>query len=124
MRPGSCAGLLWLVVLLLSPCGAHAGASARQNYNTYCVQCHGMQGNGRGVNTGDMAVQPRNHTDARGMAIRSDARLFRAIKYGGLSVDKSVLMPPWGDTFSDGEIRGLVRYLRKLCRCRYDEKGR
>ena len=90
---------------------------AADNYKTYCVQCHGMQGNGQGINVRDMSVQPRDHTDAKSMSTRTDADLFKVIKEGGLSIDKSVLMPPWGDTLSDDEIRDLVQYLRKLCKC-------
>ena len=45
--------------------------------------------------------------------------IFQAIKEGGPSIDKSVLMPPWGDTFSDDEIRDLVVYLRGLCKCAF-----
>ena len=92
---------------------------ARDNYRTYCTQCHGKDGNGKGINVRDMSVQPRDHTDAKAMSGRSDDTIFKVIKEGGQSIDKSVLMPPWGDTFSDEEIRDLVAYLRLLCKCTY-----
>ncbi len=91
---------------------------AEDNYKNFCWQCHGMTGNGMGVNVQDMSVQPRDHTSAKAMRSRSDAELFKVIKEGGLAIDKSVLMPPWGGTFSDEEIHGLVAYLNKLCQCR------
>lgn len=103
---------------LLSP-GASAGERAQDNYKTYCWQCHGMQGNGMGVNIRDMSVQPRDHTDSKEMSSRSDDELFKAIKEGGPAVDKSVLMPPWDGVLSDEEIRGLVKYLRHLCQCEF-----
>jgi len=87
-------------------------------YRTYCYQCHGMKGNGTGVNVRDMAVQPRDHTDTEGMSKLTDERLFNAIKGGGAAVGKSVLMPQWGGVFSDEEIRELVAYLRILCKCK------
>ena len=96
---------------------AHAKETAADNYKTYCVQCHGMQGNGKGVNVRDMSVQPRDHTDAKAMSGRADDDLFKVIKEGGLSIDKSVLMPPWGNTLSDDEIRDMVQHLRELCKC-------
>ena len=92
---------------------------AEDNYRTYCAQCHGVQGNGKGVNIRDMSVQPRDHTDAKAMAARSDQDLAKVIKEGGIAINKSVLMPPWGDVFSDEEVDDLVRYLRKLCNCSY-----
>ena len=53
------------------------------------------------------------------MGGRSDEELFKVIKEGGLAISKSVIMPPWGDTFTDEEIHDLVRYLRHLCKCRH-----
>jgi len=72
-----------------------------------------------GVNVRDMSVQPRDHSDAKEMSTRSDADLFKAIKEGGQAITKSVLMPPWDGVLTDDEIHRLVRYLRKLCRCRH-----
>ena len=112
------AGLLWaLAALGLAP--AQAADRAADNYRTYCVQCHGIDGNGQGINKRDMSVQPRDHTDAKAMSGRSDETIFKVIKEGGPSIDKSVLMPPWVDTFSDEEIRELVVHLRKLCKCSF-----
>ncbi len=110
--------LLMALLLALMPSLAMA-ESARDNYHTYCIQCHGMQGNGMGVNIRDMSVQPRDHTDTKTMSGRSDDELFKVIKEGGLSISKSVLMPPWGGTFTDNEIHDLVKYLRTLCKCKY-----
>ncbi len=107
------------VAMMIIPAAAMSRETARDNYNTYCVQCHGVRGNGMGVNIRDMSVQPRDHADARTMSARSDADLFKVIKEGGLSISKSALMPPWGSTFTDDEIHGLVQYLRKLCKCKY-----
>lgn len=98
---------------------ATAEESGKDLYNTYCAQCHGMEGNGMGVNVRDMSVQPRDHTDAEAMSSRSDADLFKVIKEGGQAINKSVLMPPWGDALSDEEINRLVKYLRVLCQCEY-----
>jgi len=41
------------------------------------------------------------------------------IKEGGFAISKSVLMPPWGDVFTDDEINDLVKYLRDLCKCKF-----
>ena len=98
---------------------AQANEIAADNYKAYCVQCHGIEGNGKGVNIRDMSVQPRDHTDAKAMSTRSDDSLFKVIKEGGLSISKSVLMPNWGGTLSDEEIKDLVLYLRTLCKCKY-----
>ncbi len=114
--------LLLLLAALAAATPAAAKETAADNYNTYCIQCHGMDGNGKGVNIRDMSVQPRDHTDAKAMSARSDETLFKVEKEGGPSIDKSVLMPPWGDTFSDDEIRDLVAHLRTLCKCSFGKQ--
>ncbi|MHA1598183.1 MAG: c-type cytochrome [Alphaproteobacteria bacterium] len=96
-----------------------AQETAKQKYDAYCVQCHGLTGNGMGVNVRDMSVQPRDHTDAKSMRGRSDEELFKVIKEGGLSISKSVLMPAWKGTLTDAEITELVGYLRELCDCAF-----
>jgi cytochrome c oxidase cbb3-type subunit 3 len=106
-------------LLLVWSMSASAAEKAADNYRTYCTQCHGMQGNGKGINVRDMSVQPRDHTDAKEMSARSDDDLYKVIKDGGVAINKSVLMPPWGDIFSDEEIRGLVAHLREMCQCSY-----
>ena len=110
--------LLWALV---NPASASAAENGAALYETYCAQCHGMHGNGKGINVRDMSVQPRDHTDAKEMGARSDADLFKAIKEGGQSISKSVLMPPWGPALSDEQIHTLVAYLRELCKCSHGD---
>lgn len=111
--------LLIFVLLIVGSSLAFAKESATDNYKTYCAHCHGINGNGKGINIRDMSVQPRDHTDAKAMSARSDADLFKVVKEGGLAIDKSVIMPPWGDVMSDEEIQELVQYMRQLCNCKY-----
>jgi cytochrome c oxidase cbb3-type subunit 3 len=81
-------------------------------YNTYCVQCHGVNRDGNGINSSSMSVKPRDHTDAKAMGDTPDETLFKAIKEGGLAVSKSVLMPAWGGVLNDDQIKEMVSYLR------------
>ncbi|MDX8413144.1 MAG: cytochrome c [Mariprofundales bacterium] len=112
--------ILTVAVALVVPSVAGA-ATAPENYRVYCMQCHGISGTGTGVNSRDMAVKPRNHTDGKYMEARSDQDLFNVIKGGGPALNKSALMPAWGDVFSDDEIKGLVKHLRKLCKCKHEK---
>lgn len=88
-----------------------------QTYNTYCVQCHGVNRTGTGINVPALSVKPRDHTDAKGMQDLPDSEIFTAIKEGGLAVNKSGLMPAWGSVLTDEEVTGLVHYLREVCKC-------
>ncbi len=91
------------------------GPTGKQLYQAYCSQCHGLEGDGFGVNSYDLDVAPRDHTDTDEMSARTDEELFKAVKFGGKSVNKSVLMPAWEGNLSDDEIHRLVAYLRQLC---------
>ena len=109
--------LITVLCVLVHSSSASAAEDGAVLYKTYCAQCHGIHGNGKGVNVRDMSVQPRDHTDAKAMSARSDQDLAKVIKEGGIAINKSVLMPPWGGVFSDEEIDDLVHYLRTLCKC-------
>lgn len=108
-----------LILMFVSIASAETIPTAETNYKTYCVQCHGIKGDGYGVNTSAMSLLPRKHTDTKSMSELSDERIFKAIKGGGLAVSASPVMPAWGATLSDKEITGLVGYLRKLCQCEH-----
>ncbi|MDX8405007.1 MAG: cytochrome c [Mariprofundus sp.] len=88
--------------------------SAADNYRTYCLQCHGTEANGMGMNVQAISVQPADHTASKVMSTRTDAELFRVIKEGGIAINRSALMPPWTATL----IKDLVHYLRTLCKCK------
>ena len=105
--------------LVLSALGSAHASDTKQVFDFYCAQCHGVKGDGKGINVGpDFATDPRNFTDAKEMAKRSDADIKGVIKDGGHSISKSPLMPPWGATLSAAEVDGLVAYIRKLCQCK------
>ncbi|MBI5598606.1 MAG: cytochrome c [Deltaproteobacteria bacterium] len=98
-----------------------AGIDASSLYLHYCSQCHGIGGRGDGINsTPDMAINPRDHTEASFMSTRSDEQFIEIITGGGTRLAKSPLMPSWGSTLSGEEISALVAYLRELCKCRYE----
>lgn len=110
---------LALIIFLTATAAGTAYAQEKdtgsQLYSMYCTQCHGVNGNGKGVNSAKMSVQPRSHIERDEMMARSDQELFKVIEQGGKSIDKSNLMPAWGDNLSDEEITALVAHLRNLC---------
>ena len=111
-------GFVALAAISLGPASAQSD-TVEETYKLYCVQCHGTAGNGQGVNqtAGALAVAPRDHTSAAQMSKIADEEIHLAITKGGDAVQKSELMPGWGDILSVKEIDELVIYLRKLCKC-------
>lgn len=83
-------------------------------YQLYCSQCHGIRGDGKGINAPYLFVAPRDHTSADEMGMLTDERLFAAIKFGGTAVGKSSVMPSWNGTIADADIHLLVQYVRGL----------
>ena len=104
-----------IAALTTLPALAGDAAHGEVLYEIYCTQCHGMNGDGGGLNVRDMSVQPRDHTDPVEMGARTDEELIKVIKHGGKAIDKSVLMPAWDANLSDEQIDDLVAYLRQLC---------
>jgi mono/diheme cytochrome c family protein len=99
-----------------------AGSLTRQAllYQVYCSQCHGILGNGRGINAPYLFVAPRDHTSAAEMKLLTQEDVFTAIKLGGRAVGKSSLMPSWSGTIPDADIWLLAEYVRGLSRERHD----
>jgi cytochrome c oxidase cbb3-type subunit 3 len=86
-------------------------------YDTYCAQCHGVNRNGKGVNTVALSVQPRDHSDPKGMSSLPREEMLGAIRNGGASVNKSSLMPPWNSVLTDEQIEHMADYLHHVCGC-------
>ncbi|MGC2164633.1 MAG: cytochrome c [Gallionella sp.] len=105
--------------LLLGTLNSALAGDGKQTFEFYCAQCHGVKGDGKGVNVGpDFPVDPRNFTDAKEMSKRTDTDIRGVIKDGGQSISKSPLMPPWGATLSDAQLDDLVAYIRTMCKCK------
>ncbi len=91
--------------------------SAGRTYLSHCASCHGTTGRGDGFNARYLPVKPTNHADPAYLSTRPDDTLFDGIHAGGSILNRSHMMPPWGETFTPREIRGLVGFIRTLCAC-------
>lgn len=82
-------------------------------YSQYCVICHGEAGDGKGFNAynlkSNFGVEPFDFTDATAQITFDDVK--KAINYGGLSVNKSQYMPPWGATFTEYDLACITSYV-------------
>ena len=107
----------WLPLLSASSASADdaSGASAKENFQTYCVKCHGEQGKGDGPGSAMLNPKPRDFADCQNMQKRSDAELLKVIGDGGEASGMSADMQPWGGTLSPDEIKALVKFVRSFC---------
>jgi mono/diheme cytochrome c family protein len=90
-------------------------AAAKQNYERFCVVCHGKAGKGDGPGGLTLSTHPRDFTDCTRMKTMTDDTLFTAIKEGGPAVNLSKDMQPWKEGMDDDEIHALVAYVRTFC---------
>lgn len=104
------------MVCALAPARAADMAAAKQNYDTFCVKCHGTSGKGDGPGAATLATNPRNFTDCAAMGKISDETMFNVIKNGGPAANLSKEMQAWSSGFEDGEIHDLVAYVRTFCK--------
>lgn len=107
----------WAVVAVLVAPTVGLAASAEENFNWYCAQCHGSDGAGDGVNVVDeLPVGPMNLTKAKEMKKFGSEQITNTLTHGGPINNLDSLMPPWGDKLTKDEIADLVLYVRSLCK--------
>jgi mono/diheme cytochrome c family protein len=81
-------------------------------FKTYCILCHGVNGEGDGRASKIHDPKPANLT----LSILSDAQKEFIIRNGGASVGRSAVMPAWGEHLTNEQITDVVAYLRKITR--------
>jgi mono/diheme cytochrome c family protein len=77
----------------------------------HCVACHGLTG-AADVVVMHMDETPPDQSDPEYMKNLPDPYLYIAICRGGEGVGKSYVMSPWGDYFTDQEIKDLIAWVR------------
>lgn len=108
-----------IMLLALIWCLPMAGsaATAEDNFEWYCVQCHGPEGGGDGINSevDELPVGPMALNKSEEMKKFSDDDIIKTLTHGGPANTLEPLMPPWGNTFTAAEIEDLMRHVRSLC---------
>ena len=85
--------------------------NGQQLHLEHCVACHGLTGQADVV-VMHMDETPPDQSDPAYMQNLPDGYLYLAICKGGEGIGKSYVMSPWGDFFTDQEIRDLIAWIR------------
>lgn len=81
----------------------------------YCDRCHNPESTVERVSNYDnLEVKPHPFTEGDTLNKISDADLTAIIMHGGPALQKSALMPAWGNTLSKSEIEALMAYIRAV----------
>ncbi len=83
--------------------------------NQYCDRCHNPESTVERVSNYDnLEVKPHPFTEGDTLNKISDADLTAIISHGGPALNKSALMPAWGNTLSKSDIQALISYIRAV----------
>ncbi|MDP6436789.1 MAG: cytochrome c [Gammaproteobacteria bacterium] len=85
--------------------------NGKELHYKHCVSCHGLTGEADVV-VMHMDETPRDQSDPEFMKTLPDSYLYLAICRGGEGVGRSFVMSPWGDFFTDQEIKDMIAWIR------------
>ena len=108
--------LLFIMSVTVQAARLSAAEGTATVFRELCSVCHGADGKGDGPSAQGLEPKPADFTDCKVMGKDSDDVLSKIIKGGGQSVGRSTVMPAWGDSLSDQQIRELVKFIRGLCK--------
>lgn len=81
----------------------------------YCDRCHNPESTVERVSNYDnLDVKPHPFTEGDTLNKISDVDLTAIITNGGAALQKSALMPAWGNTLSKSDIQAVVSYIRAV----------
>jgi mono/diheme cytochrome c family protein len=92
--------------------------------NKYCASCHDPESTPERVSNYDnLEVKPHPFSEGDTLNKMSEDDLTAIISHGGPALNKSALMPPYGDTLSKTEIEALISYIRLVSDPAYHAPG-
>ena len=87
----------------------------RRLNDQYCDRCHNSESTAERVSNFDnLEVKPHPFSEGDTLNKISDADLTAIIANGGPALQKSALMPAWGNTLSKSDIQALIAYIRAV----------
>lgn len=87
----------------------------RRLNDQYCERCHNSESTVERVSNYDnLEVKPHPFTEGDTLNKISDADLAAIITHGGPALQKSALMPAWGNTLSKTDIQAVISYIRAV----------
>jgi mono/diheme cytochrome c family protein len=90
----------------------------------YCNRCHDPESSPERVSNYDnLEVKPHPFTEGNTLNKMSDADLTSIIQHGGPALNRSALMPAYGNTLSLADVRALIAYTRAVADPPYQPAG-
>ncbi len=90
----------------------------------HCSRCHDPESSPERVsNFENLEVKPHPFTEGNTLNKMSDADLASIILHGGPALSRSALMPPYGNTLSEADVKALIAYIRAVADPPYKPAG-
>lgn len=90
----------------------------------YCSRCHDPESTPEQVSNYDnLAVKPHSFDQGDTFNKLSDADLTAIVSHGGPALNLSALMPAYGSTLSEADIRAVIAYIRLVSDPPYQAPG-
>jgi len=99
-------------------------AQGKRIFYSACVWCHAEATPAGPSNRSNLTSTPPQFNDGATFNSLSDEFLQNTITLGGSAMGKSTMMPPWGQTLSQDEIRAVITYIRALAQPPYHPSAR
>lgn len=99
-------------------------AQGKRIFYAQCVWCHADSTPAGPSNRSNLKPVPALMNDGSVLNSESDEYLQNMITLGGSAVSKSAMMPPYGQTLTQEEIRAVIAYTRAIAQPPYQAPAR
>ena len=99
-------------------------AQGKRIFYNDCVWCHADSTPAGPSNRSNLNPAPVLMNDGAVLNPLSDEYLQNIIALGGGAVGKSAMMPPWGKTLGQDDVRAVIAYMRAIAQPPYQPPAR
>jgi len=99
-------------------------AEGKRVFYDKCIWCHADATPAGPSNRSNLTPQPPLLNDGNVMNSLGDTFIRNIVTLGGSALGKSPMMPPWGNTLNDKEIRAVTAYVRAIAEPPYQPSAR
>lgn len=99
-------------------------AQGKRIFYTNCVWCHADATPAGPSNRSNVSPTPPLFNDGATMNPLSDEFMQNTITLGGSAMGKSPMMPPWGRTLSQDDIKAVIAFERAIAQPAYQPPAR
>lgn len=99
-------------------------AQGKRIFFEKCVWCHADSTPAGPSNRSNLSPAPALANDGTILNAMSDDYLRNIITLGGSALGKSAMMPPWGRTLTQEDVRALIAYVRAVAQPPYQAPAR